>query len=108
MEIAFETIQLRQICESENRAKRILGEEIAAKLKSRLGDLRAMPNAAELLNVPYPLSLNDKEHILITLRNDYVMILCASHINNPLSNNGKIDWSKVTRVKVLEIGVSNG
>src|SRR5258708_22364381 len=41
VEIAFANKSLRQLCESERRARRSLGPRVAEKLKRRLADLRA-------------------------------------------------------------------
>ena len=51
MELAFSTKALRAVCESEERAVRELGVDLASILKRRLADLRAAGNATDLVVV---------------------------------------------------------
>jgi hypothetical protein len=42
-------------------------------------------------------------HMVIDLCDDYRVAFCANHPNNPVAASGKIDWSKVNRIKILRI-----
>jgi plasmid maintenance system killer protein len=104
LEIAFAEKNLRELCESEVKAKRILGLEIAAKLRRRLADIRAATSIRDLVvGNPRELEGNCPRPYLIELGPGARMILMANHNHNPVLNSGCIDWSKVSRVKILRI-----
>lgn len=105
MEVAFTTKSLRQLCESEAKAKKELGEDIAEKLKHRLADLRAAIYVNDLI-VGKPREID--QQFAVDLGDDFSIIFCANHNANPLLKGGKIDWSKVTRIKIFKIGDSHG
>jgi hypothetical protein len=48
LELAFETKLLREICESEQKARQELGIKVAEALKRRLADLRAATSVEDL------------------------------------------------------------
>lgn len=104
LELAFDSRSLRSICESEAQAQRELGLSVAEMLKHRLADLRAATSINDLM-VGQPRELDSAQinHIVVDLCAGYLMIFCANHPNNPLTESGKIDWPKVSRIKILRI-----
>ena len=105
MELAFDTKYIRRICEDEDEAEEEFGSEIAEKLKRRLSDMRAATVVTELPPTGNPHEVNGNPHSFyrIKLFDDYSLTFCSNHIRTPIDSNGKIDWSKVNHVKVLEI-----
>jgi toxin HigB-1 len=104
LELAFDKKSVRQLCESEARAARDLGEKAAKKLKARLADFRVVENVSELV-VGKPCELdgvNDGKFV-VHLCDGFRIIFCANHNSNPLQKSGRLDWSKVTRIKILEV-----
>lgn len=99
VEIAFATKKLRDLCESERMAQRNLGARVAEKLKRRLADLRAATCAKDLI-VGQPRELT-RNQIEIKPCDGYRVVLHANHNTIPSSNDGAVDWSQVTRVKVM-------
>lgn len=101
MELAFETRALRDLCESEQKAKKALGAEVASKLIRRLADLRATRTNDEM---PFgrPRKFGDK--LFLTLSATFKLVVTANHINNPTYPSGAVNWSKVTRIKLARIG----
>lgn len=99
MEIAFDSIPIRNLCEDALRAEEDLGPEVAASLRSRLADIRAATSVSDLL-------LGNPHWVEGTLRVSlaagYVLIFVANHVSNPMNENGVI-WNKVTRVRILSI-----
>jgi len=77
-------------------------------LKHRLADLRAAACVNDLI-VGNPRELNRKnfQQYILDLVDGYGLIFCANHNTNPQLSCGKTDWSKVSRIKILNIGKIN-
>lgn len=104
MELAFSTKTLRNLCESESKAKATLGEDIAIKLMGRVADFQAATCASDLIvGNPKELTGVGDQHYSVSLNDKTAIVFCANHVFNP-KKDGKIDWSRVTRIKILEIG----
>ena len=101
MEFSFDTKRLRDICENDILANEELGISTATELRKRLSDLRA---AQRIKDVFFAESTNDEQDLIykINLKNNFRLIFCANHVKNP-KKDGVIDWSKVSRVKILNI-----
>jgi hypothetical protein len=100
LELAFETKALRDICESEQRAKHELGAKVAEQLKRRLADLRAASSIDEL---PVAKPRKVAGTCVFELPEGYRLIVAPNHPKNPLLSSGAVDWAEVTRTKVLSI-----
>jgi len=108
LELAFSTKALRAVCESEERALREFGVELASILKRRLADLRAAANATDLVaGNPRP-APHSKEELMLDLADGLTVFLAANHAAIPRLRSGNIDWSNVSRVKLLRIEKHNG
>ena len=104
MQLAFESVSLRSICENEDLAITALGATIAGTLKRRLADLVAARSIYELpAGNPRP-KQDEPECWVIDLAENIYLFLQANHPRNPLTEGGNIDWGRVTRVKVTRIG----
>lgn len=109
MEIAFATKSLRQLCESEDTAKRSLGAKVAEKLKRRLADIHAASSAKDLVaGRPQKLGGNRGHKIAVDLCDGVRLVFRVNHNSIPRTEDGYVDWSKVSRVKILSIGNSHG
>ena len=102
MELAFESKCLRTICESEAHGKNELGLEVAEVLKHRLADLRAATSIHDLV-AGRPRVSDKGEQLVVDLRNSYYVVLVANHPNNPVTETGRLDWTRISRIKVLRI-----
>jgi len=108
LELAFSTKALRAVCESEERAQSELGVDLASILKRRLADLRAAANVTDLVaGNPRPAPQSKKE-LMLDLADGFAVFLTANHAANPRRRSGDIDWSKVSRVRLLRIEKHNG
>jgi len=109
LELSFDTKSLRQLCENRARAGKVLGRDIANKLVSRLADLRAVTCVNDLV-VGHPREIDDSgdKHYVVDLCNGVSITFCANHVTNSFRNCSKIDWSRVTRIKLLKIGSAHG
>lgn len=104
MELAFDTISLRTICENEQHAISELGVEVAEVLKHRLADLQAATSVKDIIVGRLPeFNGTEANHLAIYLSNKHSIVLCANHPKNPMTDTGEIDWERVSRVKILRI-----
>ena len=102
VEIAFANKSLRQLCESERRARRSLGPRVAEKLKRRLADLRAANCVKDLVaGRPSELKGDHAGQVALDLGNKFHLVFCTNHSVVPLVNGGHVDWSRVNRVKII-------
>ena len=109
LEIAFENKLLRQLCESEVKAKRDLGVKIAERLKRRLADFRAATCVKDLVaGRPREIDGARYRHMAIDLCESYYIVFCANHTATPIGESGDVDWSKVRRIKILRIESNHG
>ncbi len=104
LDLAFNTIELRKICENEVYAKQKLGPIASTSLKHRLADLLAASSINDIIvgNLR-PLDNNNKQ-MIIDITEDYVMVFSQNHRKVLTDDLGKIDWYKTTRIKILYIG----
>lgn len=106
LELAFNSRRLRAICENEAQANEELGVEVAGALQHRLADLRAARTVKDLIvGHPCVLDLDEaQEQVMsVDLYDGYQVIFCANHVNNPRNGSGKVDWLRVSRIKILRI-----
>lgn len=106
LELAFESRQLRDICENEAEAKRKLGEGVAGALKRRLADLDAAISPKDLL-AGRPRLGQDGQTMVIDLCEGHRIVFAANHPNNPATPNGGLDWARVRRIRILRIEGDN-
>jgi len=100
LELAFETKALRDICESEAIAKRELGAKVADALKRRLSDFRSVDTFDEL---PFAKPKKSSNSFTFDLRDGWQLVVTGGHGDNPRLTSRKIDWAKVTRLKITGI-----
>lgn len=98
--LGFETKALRDICESEAAAKRKLGVKVADALKRRLSDFRSIDTFDEL---PLAKTKKSSNSVTFDLPDDWQLVVTGGHGENPKLASGKIDWTKVTRLKITRI-----
>lgn len=104
LELAFDSMPLRTICESEAQAKLELGSTVAEILKHRLADMRAATSVKDLV-VGRPRILDDSrgQHMVVDLCDGYWLTFQSNHTNRPIIDADDIDWARVTRIKLLRI-----
>ena len=77
---------------------------MADKLRRRLADLRAAKTVKDLVaGRPRELDRFDQQHIGIELCEGYRIVFCVNHNSVPMLKSNRVDWSKVSRVKILRI-----
>ena len=106
--VAFDSQELRSICEYNDIAIEKLGEHVADLLHHRLSDIFAAETVADLL-VGNPQKIGEHPYLnyVVTISNSIKMEFCSNVTKKSYLENGELDWSKVTRIKLLKIGYSN-
>jgi len=105
LDLAFNSEPLRTLCEKYAVAKHELGEETADALIGRLADLRAASSMHELVaGRPRFLPEATKPTVIVDLTPGYQLSFCANHVTNPVTENGELDWTRISRIKILDIG----
>jgi hypothetical protein len=103
LELAFDSKSLRTLCGSFDQAKRVLGTEVAETLKRRLADMRAATSPADLI-AGRPRRLEGfPQQMIVDLRAGYIVVFCANHSRNPITDGGDLDWARISRIKLLRI-----
>jgi plasmid maintenance system killer protein len=102
LELAFESKELRDICENEADARRKLGESIAEALKRRLADLDAATSPKDLLAGRLRRGL-EGQTMVIDLCEGHRIVFAANHPDNPATADGDLDWANVRRIRILRI-----
>lgn len=107
--LAFDTLAPRTLCECQWKAERALGLRAAARLRDRLADIRAADFASELVaGRPREVEGGRHRYLAVDLAEGYQLVLCANHARIPVYETNRVDWSRVTQVKILRIEVGHG
>jgi hypothetical protein len=108
IEIAFQTKELRAICESPTRAKRELGESGSLALRRTLADIYAADTVAELFDMGLGIQNCTLEHGMLRLHlNETLSLYCNENQQSVPMKGETIDWGRVARLKVVRIGSDN-
>jgi plasmid maintenance system killer protein len=104
LELAFDSKQLRNICERESSAIEELGADIASVLKRRLADLRAARSPRELPLGNLRLENGEKGKVfVIDVCEGVQLVFCSNHVKPLLTVDGDVDVPRIGRIKILEI-----
>lgn len=104
MELSFETKFLRDACENQDFSNSEFGKKVSARLRSRLADLRAATSVLDLIvGNPSEIQGFHVHTYKIDLCDGFVLTFISNHTTAPLEE-GKINWEKVNRIKILSIG----
>lgn len=105
LEIAFGTIELRQLCEHEALAIAQLGVPAANALKNRLADIRAADHIGDVMaGAPRIAYVDGKQCYHFDLAEQCVLTVIANHAKERSIGSHQTDWLNVRRVKVTFIG----
>jgi hypothetical protein len=104
MELAFETQELRRVCESDADACKCLPRGTAAQLQDRLADMRAATSVSDLVAGSPALDASPPGEIRFTLEGGYELVCGGNHPRPPVTDEGRVDFSRIRRVKVVRIG----
>lgn len=104
MEVAFDTKQLRDLCESQRLAERRMNVQAAGALRSCLADLSAAASVDEFTLVrPLAVLEEDGSNFVVPLTDNHHLRFHQNHVTRPKLEGGLTDWASVTRVKIVSI-----
>jgi hypothetical protein len=102
LELAFETRELREICENDRKAEETLGAIVGEALKHRLADMVAATKPSDLL-AGCPRIGTDPSTMIVDLQDGYKLVFASNHVRRRNKADGNVDWTKVSRVRILDI-----
>ena len=102
MDLSFDTQLLRNLCESDKKAKQKLGHDVADQLRRRIADLRAAETIDDLAASP-PYGLDGSASLAVELCDGWRVVFAANHTEMPVVSSGAIDWSVVDRIRIVAI-----
>jgi len=103
LKVSFGNIEIREICEDNEKAVLKLGSEASNQLQNRLADMFSAESPLDLLaGKPAPL---DKKSLTykVDLHDGIVILFSPSNLIIPKLQDESVDWSKITRIKIQEI-----
>lgn len=104
MILAFDTEELRTICEDPDAARSLLGDDVASVLRVRLADLRAIDRIDDLLTGWKERAVQDRTILEIELADGVAMMFVPNHNKPRVNEAGLVDWTRVRRIRLTEIG----
>lgn len=75
---------------------------MAEQLKRRIADLQAATSMTDLVTSTI-VKVPGSKNILVKLSDEHSISVIANHKSAPVSDDGTVDWSSVTRIKIMEI-----
>jgi toxin HigB-1 len=107
VDIDFGPSWLEKAANSEKYARRKMGDQQAALFKQALDDL----DAADTLEIVRPLrhlrchelGAPRKGQLAVDLDHPYRLIFIPANEPTPRKEDGGLDWTRVTRIKIMEI-----
>lgn len=106
IDVSWGDRKLAKECETDRSGVRRFGADQWVVLKRRLTVLHAAPTLADVRGTPgrlHPLSANRAGQYALDLRGATRLIFEPNHDPLPESGDGRLDESRVTAVRVIEV-----
>jgi proteic killer suppression protein len=107
VEISFRSTKLQKLCCTKKECKRKWGPENGALIGRRLADLNAAEDLEDLLKLPqtgfHALKGNRERQFAINLKYPFRLILEPANDPVPRKEDGGIDLSRVTKIRIIEV-----
>lgn len=107
MEIVFRSPKLQKECSIERESKRQWGAPNAKKIRQRLADLQAAETLADVSTLPparcHPLHGDRAGRFAVDVHQPHRLIFEPANDPVPMKEDGSIDLTKVTKVRILEV-----
>ena len=105
MEITYKNKNIQELCEQNKLAVRKLGNDSAKKLAARLSDFRAADFVTSLpAGKPHPLVRDRKGQYAVSLAGGCRVVFIPDYDKIPIASTGGVDWARVEKIKIIEIG----
>lgn len=105
VEITFNAAKLQKICNSDKELTKTFGSICGRRIKRRLDDLKAAKNLEALRNLPgrcHELSGDRQGQLTLDLEHPLRLVFEPTG-DFKKKDDGGLDWSSVTAVKVIEV-----
>ena len=107
MDVYFLTKSMQKCCSSDKAMRKKWGDRMAGKLQQRLMELRAADSLSDISHLPparcHEMVGDRKGQLSVDLVHPYRLYFAPDHDPVPHKPDGGLDWSRVTRIVVLEI-----
>jgi proteic killer suppression protein len=107
MVIYFKTKKLQKICNNRTESIKKFGPKMARKLQQRLMELKAASCLDDISRVPPPrchqLSGNRIGQLSVDLEHPYRLLFIPANNPIPVTQDGGLEWAKVTEIEIVEI-----
>jgi plasmid maintenance system killer protein len=107
MELSFANNKLAKLLNSQKETLRTYGPDNGKRILLRLQQIAAATSLEELARLPqtrvHELKANRDEQISVDVKHPYRLLLVPAHTEMPRKEDGGLDWSRITRVTVIEI-----
>jgi proteic killer suppression protein len=112
MEVRFEKRSMQKACSSEKETRRRWGAALAQKLRQRLAELQAADTLDDIARLPparcHELKGDRAGQLSVDLVHPQRLIFEPDDDPIPRKDDGGLDWTKVTKVVVLEVCDTHG
>ena len=107
MEIYFVNKKLAKLLNNAKDTVREYGPDNGKRILLRLQQIAAVPSLEDLAKLPqtrvHELTANRDEQISVDAKHPYRLLLVPGHEETPRKTDGGLDWSRITKVTVIEI-----
>jgi hypothetical protein len=104
MELAFDTLHLRRVCESDTEARKRYPAETVEQLHDRLADIRAATSVSDLVVGQPSMDARPPARVRFKLDGGYELVCVGNHPTPPLMEDGLVNFDRMRRVRVVKIG----
>ena len=105
MQIAFETEAIRETCLKADVAQAKFGNVSAKSLFSAIADIRAASTAIDLFLAEETEDENGSHKLQVKFQGGGQLTLVSNHNRHNGPNAVRVNWSQVTRIRILEISL---
>jgi proteic killer suppression protein len=106
LEIQFLSDKLRDLMNSQKDLQKQYGQAGFKRIGQRLSDLQAAENLEEMRQLPgkcHELKGDRAGQLSVRLHGGYRLIFEPANDPVPYKDDGGLDWTKVTNIRILEI-----
>ena len=107
MEISFTSTRMQKLFSTRDKMTRQWGQRIAKRIAQRLMEFKAAQTLGDISYLPparcHELSGNRAGQLSVDLEHPFRLIFTPDHDPRPRKEDGGLDWTKVTKIIVIEV-----
>ena len=107
MELSFKNSKLAKVLTSEREILRHYGSDNGRRIARRLQNIADAATIEELSKLPqtrvHQLTGDRHEQFSVDVKHPYRLILVNNHEEAPRKADGGLDWTRITKVQLIEI-----